>query len=75
VYQLQRLMYNILILRIFHDNQKEASVDKLRHDLYSEEWKAVKNQGYRETISFNIGHLTPALIGGLKYGVGEGWSR
>jgi hypothetical protein len=45
VSQLQRLMYNIMILRRFHNNQKEVLVDKLRHDLYTEEWKAAGDQG------------------------------
>ena len=68
--QIQGLMYNILILRRFHNNQIEILVDKVRHDLYTEEWKAVRNQGCEWKISFNIGRLTPVLIGGLKYGVG-----
>jgi hypothetical protein len=44
VSQFQSLMYNILILRKFHNNQKEVLIDKLRHDLYPQEWKTLRNQ-------------------------------
>jgi hypothetical protein len=47
VSQLQGLMYNLLILHRFHDKQKEVSVDKLRYDLYTDEWKPVRTQGCR----------------------------